>query len=94
MVAAALSLGSVASANWCSAEYMHDSCSLDAYDIVQVEKRAHVRHNYIHGVHHLGVEKKRAKKCRTTHRIKYPTRKKHSKRLYRYTKCGLVQRKR
>jgi len=73
----------------CTSEYMHDSCPLDGYDIVQVEGHPYGVHNHMYIVHHYNDLKKRYKRC---HRMHYPKiARRHHLRRYRYdSRCHLL----
>jgi len=52
----------------CKSQYMSDTCPLDGYSIVEVEKFVKGTHNQMHTIHHFQDQKK----CRRAKRRNSP----------------------
>jgi len=80
-----------ASTNGCDYKYMHDSCAIDRYDIVQSERYSRGVHNEMYIVHHFNDQKRAYRSC---HIRSYPPKRAHHVRRYtHHSRCALSVRK-
>lgn len=75
-------------ASGCDTAYMKDSCAVDGYEIVEIERFVKGIHNQMNDVHFFNTEKSHSRKKTKKKKKRYSKTKKH----YKYIKkCRLVK---